>query len=525
MPIHLKEDVIVEPALMHKYGIITVLPFSKYASPMFAQRKPNGKLRLLVDLRKINSLIADDYTNNNHPVNTLSDAAQHLAGKSLFCKLDCSQAYHCLQMADQRSVEMLAFDFASRTFAYKRLAQGLSRSVSAFSSFMREYLYPVVKSDQCAQNVDDTGIAANNPKDLTRSLRAVFKCIRQAGLKLTIEKCHFGVRQVEFLGRTISTEGISPQARKIQSFLDKLRFTKSKKALQRYLDFVNYYRNYIPRMAEKLNPFYKLLKTEVPINITSELKETFDSVNKALKDACELALKQPFPGKQLVLMTDASFRSARYALMIEDNPHQKIQSKRKTYAPVAIGSKTVSPAQLKMSIYSKEFLAIYMAFLEFAHILREATKPTIVLTDNKSVTRFFQTKAIPPALWNACDYVLQFNFKIAHIAGSVNTAADFLSRLERKVTEKIRLKIRDDIQTTPIEVTTNSSEVAEEEQIFFTQADDGKESEEQTLERKEQSWQKCEAMGRKWKITRLEDMCERIHNDRRQHYVVFHEWN
>ena len=330
MPINLEEDLIVELALLHKYGIITVLPFSKYASPKFAQRKRNGKLRLVVDLRKVNSLIADDYTNNNHPVSTLSDAAQHLAGKSQFCKLDCSQAYHCLQMADQRSVEMLAFNFASRTFAYERLAQGLSRSVSAFSSFMREYLDPVVKADQCAQYVDDIGIAANNATDLTRNIRAVFKCICQAGLKLTMEKCHFGVRQVEFLSRTISPEGISPQARKIQNFLDKLRFPKSKEALQRYLGFVKYYRNYIPRMAEKLNPFYKLLKTEVPISITSELKEKFDSVNKALSDACELALKQPIPGKQLVLMTDASFRSTGCALMIEDNLDQKIQSKRKT---------------------------------------------------------------------------------------------------------------------------------------------------------------------------------------------------
>ena len=329
-------------------------------------------------------------------------------------------------MADQRSVEMLAFNFASRTFAYKRLAQGLSRSESAFSSFMREYLDPVVKADQCAQYVDDIGIAANNATDLTRNIRAVFKSNGQAGLKLTIEKCHFGVRQVEFLGRTISPEGISPQSKKIQNFLDELRFPKSKKALQRYLGFVNYYRIYIPRMAEKLNPFYKLLKTEVPINITSKLKETFYSVKKALSDACELALKQPNPGKQLVLMTDASFRTAGYALMIEDNRDQKIQSKRKTYAPVAFGSNIFSPAQPKMSIYSKEILANYMAFLELTHTLWEATKPTIVLTDNKSVTSSFQTKAIPSALWKAFDYVLQFNLKIAHIAGSVNTAADFL---------------------------------------------------------------------------------------------------
>ena len=131
-------------------------------------------------------------------------------------------------MADQRWVEILAFKFASRTFAYKRLAQGLSRSVSTFSSFMHEYLDPVVKADQFAQYVDDIGIAANNATDLTRNIRAVFQCIRQTGLNLTTKMCHFGVRQVEFLGRNISSEGVSPQPHKIQIFLNQLRLPKSK---------------------------------------------------------------------------------------------------------------------------------------------------------------------------------------------------------------------------------------------------------------------------------------------------------
>ena len=104
-PIDLKDDTTVELALLHRYGIITTLPFSKYASPIFATRKPNGRLRLLVDLRKIINLISQDYVNNNHPVSTLSDAAQHMAGKKLFCKLDCSQANHCLQMADYQSMQ------------------------------------------------------------------------------------------------------------------------------------------------------------------------------------------------------------------------------------------------------------------------------------------------------------------------------------------------------------------------------------------------------------------------------------
>ena len=87
--------------------------------------------------------------------------------------------------------------------------------------------------------------------------------------------------------------------------------------------------------------------------------------------------------------------------------------------------------------------------------------------------------------------MLQFNFKIAHIAGSINTASEFLSRLELKVTEKIHLKIREDVQTTSIEVSTSSSDVADEEQFFFTQADDPDETKKKILQRKEQSQKKA----------------------------------
>ena len=83
-PISLKEDILVELALLHRYGIITTLSFSKYASPIFAQKKPNGKLQLLVDLLKIINLVSDDYIKNYHTVSTLTDATQHMAGKKYF---------------------------------------------------------------------------------------------------------------------------------------------------------------------------------------------------------------------------------------------------------------------------------------------------------------------------------------------------------------------------------------------------------------------------------------------------------
>ena len=97
-------------------------------------------------------------------------------------------------MAEDESVPLLAFDFASRTFAYKRLAQGLSRSVSAFSSFKREYLDPLIKAHRCAQYMGDIGIAGRTASEFIENLEAVFQKIRSAGLELSMGKSQFGVQ-------------------------------------------------------------------------------------------------------------------------------------------------------------------------------------------------------------------------------------------------------------------------------------------------------------------------------------------
>ena len=108
------------------------------------------------------------------------------------------------------------------------------------------------------------------------------------------------------------------------------------------------------------------------------------------------------------------------------------------------------------------------------------------MTDSKSVTRFFPTKMIPPPLWNACDFVLQFNFTMAHIPGKMNTAADFLSRLEMDPNEKVILKIREDIPTKPYEVNIESTGIAQEEPVFSDPTDHQETTEKELWKRKEE---------------------------------------
>ena len=54
-----------------------------------------------------------------------------------------------------------------------------------------------------------------------------------------------------------------------------------------------------------------------------------------------------------------------------------------------------------------------------------------------------------------------------HVAGTQNSAADFLSWIDLNPKEKVELKIRDDITICPIQVNLQSIDVADEEQLFF----------------------------------------------------------
>ena len=140
--------------------------------------------------------------------------------------------------------------------------------------------------------------------------------------------------------------------------------------------------------------------------------------------------------------------------MIEDYVKPPNKKDRKTYAPVAFGSRLFSLSQLKFSTYYKEFLGLYFALDHFSHFIWGTEKPVIVLTDNKSLTQCFQAKTIPPFLWNCLDRLLSYNLVIAYIPGRANYAADFLSGVQNDLSTTIELKLTDRIPVREIEVQT-----------------------------------------------------------------------
>ena len=94
-----------------------------------------------------------------------------------------------------------------------------------------------------------------------------------------MHKCHFGATEIVFLGRTINPEGVKPQKERITNFLEKTKFPKSKKALQRYLRFLI---SILPNSHSSV-PIFQLLKKDEKVLVTAELVEQFNEINRDLE--------------------------------------------------------------------------------------------------------------------------------------------------------------------------------------------------------------------------------------------------
>ena len=162
---------------------------------------------------------------------------------------------------------------------------------------IREFLDTVVKADRCAQYVDDIGIAAHTVDELVTNIEMVFQQFLKAGLKLTMSKCAFGHPKIDFLGKTISSKVIAPIESKVDSFLKKMKLLTSVKSLQRYIGFVQFYRQCIPRLAEKLVPLYTLLQKDTKFELKQSHKDSIFEINENLAKAAKLSLRLPLLDK------------------------------------------------------------------------------------------------------------------------------------------------------------------------------------------------------------------------------------
>ena len=178
--------------------------------------------------------------------------------------------------------------------------------------------------------MDDNGSAVEKFEDLIPSLKKFFECVRESGLKLSPNNSEFGTQKVTFLGKIITPAGVQPESERIKNFLSNLTMPKTVEQVKRLIGFLQFWRDVIPNLGEKLLPFYKLLRKNVEHFITDEHDKILEIVKTNLQKATNLTLRLAKPGLQYVLLCDATYYGSGFVLMIEhyilDQKNKKTKS-------------------------------------------------------------------------------------------------------------------------------------------------------------------------------------------------------
>ena len=125
-------------------------------------------------------------------------------------------------MADDLSIQFVSFTFASRTFAYNCLSQGVKKSVTGFSSFVKNYLDPCLAANVCTQFMDDIADGVNNLDEMIAAVRENFDSLRESGLKLSLRKFEIGTKEIHYLGSTITSREFHSKVLKLKMFWNSL---------------------------------------------------------------------------------------------------------------------------------------------------------------------------------------------------------------------------------------------------------------------------------------------------------------
>ncbi len=190
-----------------------------------------------IDYRGLNSITVK----NTYPLPLMSSAFERLQGASIFTKLDLRNAYHLVRIR-QGDEWKTAFNTPRGHFEYLVMPFGLSNSPAVFQALVNDVLRDMV--DQFIYvYLDDILIFSTSLQEHVQHVRRVLQRLLENGLFVKAEKCEFHAQSVPFLGHIVSAEGIRMDPEKIMAVVE-WPSPDSRKALQRFLGFANFYRRF-----------------------------------------------------------------------------------------------------------------------------------------------------------------------------------------------------------------------------------------------------------------------------------------
>lgn len=337
----------------------------------------------------------------------------------MFSILDQGKAYHQGFVAEG-SRHLTAFITPWGLYEWVRIPFGLSNAPAAFQRSMEEMLGSL-RDECCIPYLDDLLCYSRSFNDHVEVVRKVLQALQQHGVKLRAEKCEMFRKEVRYVGRLVSAEGVRVDPKDFDAVMAlKSKTPQTVGDLRQVLGFLSYYRSYIQDFAKLAKPLYELLQvkssspqlpvchckskgpqlpSKTPIEWNTDHQSTLERLISMLINPLVLAypnFEEPF-----VLHTDASEKGLGAILYQQQNGKMRV---------IGYGSRTLTPAERNYRLHSGK--------LEFT-----------VFTDNNPLTYIMSTAKLNAVGHRWVGELSEFRFNIKYRRGKNNIDADTLSRI------------------------------------------------------------------------------------------------
>ena len=168
-------------------------------NPLVVAEKPNGDVRVCLDMRQTNRAIVRE----KHPVPTVEETFQEVSYAKVLSKLDLNMTFHQIELHPD-SRDITTFAAPNSLYRYKRLLFGVNMAMEKFQQIMWQLSRIVPGRTTCTMIFE---LLVQTTKSTTRTWR-VIRQLEESGLTLNYEKCEIEVSSMVYIGGVLSGEGL-----------------------------------------------------------------------------------------------------------------------------------------------------------------------------------------------------------------------------------------------------------------------------------------------------------------------------
>ena len=402
---------------MQSKGFISPSKASSGAGVFFVKKK-NGDLRLCVDYRLLNARTK----RFSYPIPLIDQLFGLVRSRRPrhFSRIDLKSGFNLLRV-DPSSVPLTAFKTAFGLFEFNVMPFGLANAPAFFQRFMTSIFADIV-GQYVVVYMDDILIFSESPELHVAHVTEVLKRLVTNNLVANPDKCLFGVEEIDFLGCSISSQGISMEQLKLRT-VQSWEVPRTKRALQRFLGFCNYYRRFFPNLASVTHSLYLAASGTGPLTLSESQVSDFQNTKRLFES--NVLLRFPDFSKPLVIRGDASDKAIGISLSQLDPLLPEVPPQ-----PIVFYSRKLRPAEVHLPVLEKELTCIVEAFKQWRHLLLSSPHEILVLTDHKNLQDFVTQRKLSQKLFRWQRLFADFNFRVAHVPAAVVLPEDALSRRE-----------------------------------------------------------------------------------------------